>query len=188
MRVFSVKHDPCYQYFAPTTSQPGVLAELDGSFREEVWVPPVVVIPEPRLLRGDFFNADGGYWITSSRATEILRDLMSVAGQLFPITFQAHTYMLLNVTECYDCLDHDLTVWTAGSEKCAARIMRYAFHSDLLPRCPIFKIPEEATDSIFVSEGMVEDEFEFREILRREDLRGLTFTEVWSGGDDSEDD
>lgn len=183
MRVFSVKHDPNYQYFFPIDGHFRVFAELDGNFREDDWSPPRVHVPEPQLVHGNFYNFSNGFLIIDPPATEILHGLLTVAGELLPLPYHADVYRVLNVTECADCLDHDQTVWSPVSKTEPLQIIRYVFRPGLVPMSPIFKIPEEATTSIFVSEGMTEEQFEFREILRREQLKGLTFTEVWSDGD-----
>ena len=115
MRVFSVKHDPRYQYLFPLEGQSRAFAELDGSFRADEWAPPRVSIPEPQLLPGDFFNFSDGFLITGPEATKALHDLLAVAGELLPIPYDGQIYTLLNVTECYDCLDHDQTICSPGN-------------------------------------------------------------------------
>ena len=144
-------------------------------------MPPPVFIYEPKLKAGDFFNFDSDALIANPRATEALRTLFEMAGELLPLPYKGEVYAILNVTECIDCVDRERTDWrrtpdgrilTSGTEKFAFRPTRFS-------ESPIFKFPEDCF-GVYVVEGLLDPEEEFREIVRREGLKGLEFEEIWS--------
>ena len=77
---------------------------------------------------------------------------------------------MLNITECVDCLDNERTTWNTvkrGDKDVPVCIRSYAFRQERLSESPLFKIPEECVGSIFLTEGLMEPEEEFREIVRQ---------------------
>ena len=52
--------------------------------------------------------------MTDRKASENLRDILEMAGELLPIEYKNEPYSLLNVTEYMDCLNHERTEWVVG--------------------------------------------------------------------------
>jgi hypothetical protein len=185
MKIFRIENDvDHYRYLLP--EEQGCLAfrELDGTPKAEAWSPPNVRICEPQLEIGNFYNFGNGFLIADLRATEALCTLFEMAGELLPLPFNGDLYTVLNVTECINCLDHEKTTWIMSPEGRSEHIDLYMFKSYHLSESPIFKIPEESSSAIFVVEGLMEPAEEFREIVKRERLKGLVFHEVWSSGEE----
>ena len=125
-----------------------------------------------------------GAFVTDSTATEALRDLLEMAGELLPIRCKNEDYTLLNVTECMDCLDHDRTEWEMGRRTGQKiRIIRHVFKANRLPESSIFKIPEQLA-TLYVAEGRFDPEDEFKSRVEKTQLKGLLFEQVWQ--DDSQ--
>ena len=155
---------------------------LHGKSWSSTWSPPSVYLDSPKLKRGDFYQSGSNYMIANPKATDALRTLFEEAGELLPLPFQGEKYYVLNVTKCVDCLDQEKTGWSVPNPSGSYRgwIVHYVFMRDRLPDSAIFKIPEYSGREIFTIEGLREPESEFREIVRREGLKGLQFKQVWS--------
>jgi hypothetical protein len=181
MRVFRIGQD-CNRYrcFFELDPDSHVLDSASiGVSLADVWVPPPVYLEFPKLKVGDFLQMSDSYIVASRKATNLLLSLFQMAGELLPLPYEDEIYTVLNVTEVVDCLDPEKTIWAdTGPFKMEFETM--VFVPERLSKSPIFKIPERDTDDIFVTEGLLDPHNEFREIVRRERLKGLNFEEVWS--------
>jgi hypothetical protein len=107
-----------------------------------------------------------------------------MAGELLPLPHEGREYTVLNVTECINCLDQDASQWSLNpSTGERVRLVRYAFHRDRFSESPIFKIPETCRAEVLVVEGLLDPEDEFRSVVRRAQLRGLIFEQLWEDDD-----
>ncbi len=178
MKVFRIRMDvDRYQSFLPVDTKCKALHNTDGSPRSKDWSPPPVFVYSPKLKAGSFYNGNNAILIANQKATSALRYLFEMAGDLLPLPYKGEMYTLLNVTNCIDCLDQNETRWIIAPNGARLGIQHYVFRADRLSPSPIFKIPKERRTSLFVVEGLVEPEQEFREIVRREELKGLIFDE-----------
>ena len=100
---------------------------------------PEFEIFRPKRRVGNFYNFDGGFLIADPKASEALRSLLEMAGELLPLPYEEEVYTVLNVTRYVDCLDHEETTWAVPN----VLIKTYAFRPDRLSESPIFKIPED---------------------------------------------
>src|SRR5690348_11162180 len=119
LRAYKVHCDvDHYQYFlwdVPDDVNYSVYAalECEGKPIKKRWKPAPVYIYKPRHKRGDFMAVDmgsGGFSIAPG-ALEKVRKFAEMAGELLPVPYQDQLFMLLNITECFDCLDPDRTEW-----------------------------------------------------------------------------
>src|SRR5262249_44155933 len=78
---------------------------FDGTDRKSAWSPPSVVILHPKLKRGQFFGFGPGVVALDGHATDVLRDLLEMSGELLPFSYKGEQFTALNVTECVDALD-----------------------------------------------------------------------------------
>jgi hypothetical protein len=182
MKVYTLRFDSNnYQRFLPEEEgiwKTGRL-KLNCTRKLQEWVPPQIYVPNPTLKKGNFSHLCSGAFVTDSAATEELRDLLEMAGELLPLHYKNEDYALLNVTECMDCLDHDRTEWELGKTTGAKiRIIRHVFRPNRLPESSIFKIPERLA-TIYVAEGRFDPEDEFKSRVEKSQLQGLLFEEVW---------
>ena len=121
--------------------------------------------------------------MTDRNATEKLRDILEMAGELLPIEYKNEPHSLLNVTECMDCLDHERTEWVVGKNTGAKiDIQRYAFRVERMPESSVFKIPNRLAD-IYVAEGRFDPEDEFKARVEQNHMKGLLFEEIWCDED-----
>lgn len=141
---------------------------------------PSVYIEHPKLKRGNIF-ALGLTLVFDAHATDTLRTLLEMSGELLSLTYKGEKFTVLNVTECVDALDDAKTKWVYGKSTGAKiKIEQYAFHRHRLPEVPLFKIPETSKSHILTIEGMKEPQDEFKPSIERLGLTGLTFKKIWS--------
>ena len=150
------------------------MLEFNGTPKAEVWRPPPVYSPFPRLRRPAFGTSP---WVEprsfSVKAVEILHDVLIGAGELLPLPCGDEELTVLNVTMDVDSLDVANTTFNFGVPE------RYAFHAHRLPESTLFKIPQTDHAEVLCVEGMLPPEDGFKGIVEREGLEGVTFTELW---------
>jgi hypothetical protein len=171
-----------YQYFLPQEESDWLdRLYMDCTLRSANWNPPEVYVLYPRLKAGDFYNFGSELLITSPRATEILRTHLEIAGELLPIFYQGQQFTLLNVTECINVLDGEKTEWRLDEET-GVRIApkKFVFHRNRFTESTLFKIPETNWGQIYVVEGLLDPEEEFRYVVESHGLEGLLFKEIWN--------
>jgi hypothetical protein len=182
MRVYKLRLDSNnYQRFLPEDEGIWKTERLtmDCTRKLSSWMPPAVYVPNPKLKKGKFFHLCSGAFVIDKDATEKLRDILEMGGELLPIDYENEPYSLLNVTECMDCLDHERTEWVLGKSTGAKiDIKQYVFKAVRMPESSIFKIPNRLAD-IYVAEGRFDPEDEFKSRVDQNNLHGLLFEEVW---------
>jgi hypothetical protein len=158
MKVYSVRKDvDRYQYFLPADEKDAVALTTTGQPWSGTWSPPSVVVYQPRLKQGDFFNFSSDTLIANSRATENLRAYFEASGELLPLPYNGVDYTLVNVTNVLDCQDEEKTAWKYAVVDGVRRRGRkgpYHFRSDAFSDSMLFKIPEQAMTSVFLVEGL----------------------------------
>ena len=182
MKVFRVSTDVNrFQYFLPERKRDHDLLNFDGSVRYDSWHPPKVRIYKPTHERGDFFNFDSSALIASKHATEVLLEFFEASGELLPLPFGKETFTVVNITECVNCLNRDATHWWFVDEDTGERYRpeKYVFNTDLLPEAGLFKIPETVMSEVLIIEGLKEPHEEFRFLVKKHNLKGLVFEELW---------
>lgn len=186
MKIYKVRLDVNhYQSFLP--EEEGIwkskILQMDCTPKADRWQPPKIYVVNPARPRGNFFRLCSGAFVADSEATEKLRDLLEMAGELLPLEHKGENVSLLNVTECMNALDEERTEWELGKTTGAKiRILRYAFKPNRLPESSIFKIPETAKGEVLAIEGRSDPEDEFKFRVERGNLKGLLFDELWSDG------
>jgi hypothetical protein len=182
MKVYRINNDiNRYQYFLTEREEDVLKLKMDCTPKEHIWNPPSVFIYMPKLKAGDFHNFSSDILISSPRATEALRTHFEMAGELLPLPYKGQVYMLLNVTMCIDCLNHEETEWLWDSST-NTKILpkRYVFHRNRFTTSRIFKIPETCRGEILVVDMDQGGDEEVRSVVERAKLRGLTFEEIWN--------
>lgn len=156
------------------------LLTFDCSPKVTTWMPPTVHIHSPKLKIGSFIYLCPGALVLNAEATDTLRDLLEMSGELLPLHFKNETYHVLNVIECANVLDDDATKWVYGASTGAKiGIQTYAFHANRLLESPLFKIPETCKAEILTVEGANDPEYEFKGRVERLGLKGLRFEQIW---------
>lgn len=153
---------------------------FDCANKADIWTPPDVYILHPKLKRGHFSHLCPGALAVHSSAIEALHDLFEQSGELLPLSHKDDKFWVLNVTECVNALDEDMTRWILGSSTgVRIGIEKYSFHSSRLTETPLFKIPQTCRSEILICEGLRDPTDEFKGRIERLGLKGLNFEEIW---------
>jgi hypothetical protein len=108
----------------------------------------------------------------SSRAVDVLRDLLEPNGELLPFSTSIGEYFAFNTTTIADILNHSKsTIQWLVEPITAFLVTRYEFDSTRLDKLSIFRIPECPSDE-YVTERFVQRVTENK-------LNGFHFAKVW---------
>lgn len=172
----------------------------------DVWQPPKVFSFQPRLREGDLCNFGlGGFGNVFAVRPEALEHghlakFLESAGELLPLPYEGREFTVLNITECFDALDRERTVYREPVEldefelAKLDEIDRQCLEEDDLERVvdepifrldrlrgQLFKVPETAVSKIYYWERSVGGADEQpRRYCDREGLTGLVFREFYS--------
>src|SRR5258705_13964706 len=96
-----------FQKFLPEDDNvwQGDLLSFRCQSKEQSWQAPSVYIPRPTLRRGHFLDLCPGAFAIDSSATDELRDLLEMSGELLPLEHKGETFTVINVTGCYNALN-----------------------------------------------------------------------------------
>lgn len=156
---------------------------FDGRSLFPTWHPIRVVALEPRLIKGDFYHFAPDAFIVGARARELAATPMEIGGEFLSVVCEKREreeYSIFNVTCCVDALDQESCEWESQlptGERWG--INKYVFLPDRLPVSTIFKIPQDVSIYVLEATGDPEDG-EFKAIVEKESLLGITFEEVWA--------
>lgn len=112
--------------------------------------------------------------VFSSRAVSCLRDLLDPNGELFKLSCEQNELYIFNVTNVVSALDgNNSEISFYERDRMIMSIDRYEFIPEELEGLSIFKIPQNASQSVFVTDVFVER-------VRECQLNGFVFNLVWS--------
>jgi hypothetical protein len=181
---FEVETDPdVYQYllFEDPDAVDGVI--FDGSPKRDTWSPPEVYSYQPRLREGDFWDFGlggvGAAFAVRPEALETVEYHLSFAGELLPLPYQGREFVVANITECIDALDHDATTWVYDERGKRHDVRAPVFRLDRLG-WNLFKVPETAITRIYCWQDDPEAAEQFKSCVEIEGLTGLRFKELYS--------
>jgi len=139
-----------------------------------------IVIKDNEFRRGKLIDNSGfigGSPIFSSKAKETFHNLLKNKVEFLPLKHEnGETYHLVNVINVLDCIDYETAV--VNKEEIMPRVVRtevikYQFQYELIKDELMFKIPENTTTRVFVTD-------EFLRIVEENGLIGFQFEEVWN--------
>lgn len=184
MKVFRIRlNSNDFQSFLPVNTNIWETDVLTMNCRSKLtdWNPPTVYVPNPQLKPGNFLELASGAFVVDSIASEALRTILEIAGELLPLPHDEDLFHLLNVLECVNCLDQQRTKWVLGKTTNARiRIAEYHFDANRFSESTVFKIPETASGEILTVSGLKDPADEFKSVVECEGLGGILFEEVWS--------
>ncbi len=150
---------------------------FDGTPLKQRWKPiEVEVLRDDKRkdrLKGDCPSLSPGVAVFSERAVAALKDMLEASGELLPLLCDDGQYYLFNVTSVIDALDESSSDLLRFSE--SGRVMRvkkYVFHSSVVSKASVFKIPQLVRSHIFVVRA-------FAERARERGLAGFDFRLLW---------
>lgn len=145
-----------------------------GDWREE---DGLVEFEDPSYPLGDFPYVVDSVIVFTQDTLRALRETVTGCGELLGLHTRAgERFPMLNPTPCYHCVDEDATLWNSPNR---SWIERYEFVKDRLPPLSLFK--SQADEShVLATDGWLDEGLEFKRVVERLGLRGLTFREVWN--------
>jgi hypothetical protein len=167
--------DECRRLTMPAGDLDEFRRRFEGTPMKLPWTDVTIGwVAESSLPKGDFLHLVLGLPIFSSRAINVLGDLLEGNGEILPTTCEGDQLFFFNVTKVIDALDEsrsEVIRFDGRSE--VMRVARYAFFSEKLTGAVIFKIPQFLTGRVFVTDPFVER-------VRSTGLRGFGFPRLWS--------
>lgn len=178
MKVYRIDTDiDNYQYFFTKNETDAMKLLTDCKSQASNWEPPSVFIYEPLHKAGDFFSFSSCSLIFSPEAVTKLHTHLEIAGELLPLPFENNIYILLNVTECINCLEREHSEWRTDEK--IGMPTKYTFHPNRFAETTIFKIPETYKSEILVLDR--EDGSEgFVQALKMHKIEGYELKLLWS--------
>lgn len=164
MKVYRLRWDYKYQALVPPYD-PAILdvfRQFDGTAIGRSWRPMKVEIDDedPKdLALGDFGMPSSHIPVFSKRAVDFLKEILTPNGEILPIQIQCGLgeYFAFNVTSVLDVLDVDASEIKYFSSGEIMAINRYKLRMvDRLRNATIFKLPQDALISVFVTETFVD--------------------------------
>ncbi len=184
MEVYRIRlNSNDYQQFLPSDESiwKGETLKMNCKRKLDNWRAPEVYVHNPMRERGNFSSLCPGGLVVDASTKDSLPDFFEMAGELLPLPHQESPFFLLNVLECVNSLDQQMTKWVIGERTGAKiRILEYHFHKERFSESTIFKIPETYLSEILCASGMKDPEDEFKSRVEAYGLTGLKFEMLWS--------
>ena len=151
---------------------------FDGSPRKVIWKPTRVEIVREDLGRkfvpGDLPSSSVGDLVVSRKAKDMIGAFLEQYGELLPLVCDDREFWTLNVTCMIDALDETKSVLHRSKQDGSILIIsKYAFHPEALKTATIFRLPQYARGSFYVTTPFVE-------LIKSSGLTGLTFKQIWA--------
>ena len=122
--------------------------------------------------KGEFPSLDRIMPVVSKKAMKVLRSLMNKSVEILPLNSD---YWVLNILDVLNCLELDKSKITRNPvTQRVSSIQKYVLHLDKIADKHIFKITETKGLEVIISDN-------FREIVEKNNLNGLSFSEVIFG-------
>jgi hypothetical protein len=143
-----------------------------GNSLADSWNPVPVMIND-EVKPSDIPGLHPSAPVLSEQAVESLKDLIKVSVEILPLKCRKGNYFVLNVVDVIDCIDYDNSVFKRFPD--SNKIMffeKYSFVPGRIQGKTIFKIVDEPTKTVFVSDV-------FKERVLSIGLKGFKFVLVW---------
>lgn len=149
------------------------IKSFDGRSHLSQWNPIKVKRMEPEKGLG-LSDAPGFLFpVFSRKALECLESLMGNNVEILPLDFNEKEYLGINVVTVLDAIDYEKSIYkTYRDGKRIMAFKKYVFLPNIVKDVSIFKITDEKTRYVFVSD-------EFKKIVEANNLSGFKFKLVW---------
>jgi hypothetical protein len=182
MKIYRIVADVnTFLSFLPKNINQTNLLIMDCKTKINIWNDIDFYILQTNKEKGNFYGTvNGGGLIIDSKAAESLAYFWESSGELLPFDYNKEKFYFFNPLNCYDLLDQIKTEWEYGkTTNKPIRIIKYYFIKERMTETPIFKIPQTMKSEILVSEGLKDEEDEFIYQVKKNNLKGLKFQELW---------
>ena len=185
MKIYSIDVEDKYQTIVPVdyNSEIHDMLSFNGTSKAEVWKTIEFIVDDPLDSIGNFYSLSYGTAFACDRvAVEAMSEFWNSAGELLPISLKGKELYIFNVTNCIDVLDTEKSLFDFYKDGSRGRILEYVFNEFGYNETSIFKIPETSKIQILTYTGLssYSNEGNFYNTYRKNGLKGLTFTEVYS--------
>ena len=182
MKVYRVRHDVNNYQSLFTNDKQFYDIRFDCTNKAATWNPPQMFVLEPLLKEGDFISLPGGaHLVVRQTGLSKVRRFFMEAGELLPISFQGQELTLLNITRCFNYLDHDHSLFLKTAQGVNVYPKKYVFYADRWAECSLFKIPETRAGEVLTLEVASDPECEFKAAYEHYKMTGLKFELLWEG-------
>ena len=183
MNVFEVRPDFAYQTFYtsdPDQSDAEEEYRINGEPLLASWRQMPLFPADPERKVGNFSHCWDGGLILDENACSVLKPILKATVEFLPLQrYKKNAYYLLNVLACLNCLDEERTKWRIGKQHGARiGIAEYQFVPSSLEGATLFRVPRKS--ALFAVVGTRSGEPEFKTVVERQGLTGLSFERVWS--------
>ncbi len=143
------------------------------------WVSPEVYADPPLGKRGDFVDLWACFaFAIAPRAYKVLKNILTLAGELLPLVHEGIEYKVFHVTKRFDCIDKKRCPdWF---RQCQSSSPRLVFKPKRLPRVSIFKFEGDAV-RYYAIERTGDPKTEFKAAVEHHGLTGFEFIQVAKG-------
>ncbi len=125
-------------------------------------------------MPGDLPSSSIGDLVLNRKAKDTIGAFLEQYGELLPLACDDGEFWTLNVTCMIDALDEaKSSVMRSNDPGRLLMIHKYVFRPETLENAVIFRIPQYARGSIFVTTPFVE-------LIKSSGLTGLTFKQIWA--------
>jgi hypothetical protein len=137
------------------------------------------------LWDADFYFYGPGALVCSDRAMEALAPLED-EGEFLPVGLKGRrgSYFLYNSTNCRSYLNSKRTIWEPSDlAKEGRQIRKHVFWAERIGDDCLFKLLDEGAVHMYCLERTGDPyDGEFKALVEANELTGLSFLKVWSGG------
>lgn len=183
MKVYEISTNDDFQVLVDDERSPAkddiVFSMGKGKKLKTKWVIPKLRVYDPMEEVPNFYYYVSGAFVVDKKTCDLFLSIFEMAGELLPVNCTEFKGYLLNITQCVNCLDHDLCEYVKDKDTGDNLwLKKIVFQKSMIPESTLFKIPEAKT-SIFTTEGMGIRE-EFKEMYEKHKMKGLKFELIWS--------
>ena len=157
-----------------------IIKKFDGRKLLPSWIEPAVeVLRDKKFNRNlppsDFTTLAPGVPVFSSRAVNVLKDILQENGEILPLSCSEGEYFVFNVTTFIDALNESASeVERFKSDGSIMQINKYVFFGDRLAGATIFRIPQFPRAEVYITD-------KFRKLVIDNRLVGFKFVNLWEG-------
>ncbi|WP_066631278.1 hypothetical protein [Labilibacter marinus] len=183
MNVYSIKVDVNnYQWISPVIKDGSILdytvfncQKKEKNLSEIEWYSI-----NPNSKEGNFYSlgSNGAFAFDDKVYNSDLLSIFEMAGEVIPIKVKNKKLYVLNVLECMNCLNEELSEWEIYSDGSRGRILSYSFLRSRICESSIFKIPQTQKGEVLTYTGIKEKSDEFMSLYQSLNFEGLVFDKL----------
>ncbi|WP_348538017.1 imm11 family protein [Paenibacillus sp. CCS19] len=149
---------------------------FDSQFRGnpvEKWKEIEMEIYKGKGVACDSLSFVSGKLIWSKKAIDLLQSVLHGRVEILPLQLEDFPVAAVNVINVVDAIDREQAVEETLKSGTFIGYKSYAFHPERLQDQYIFKIPQQLSTKVFVTDA-------FKELVESHRLKGFVFREVWT--------